>query len=88
MPLGRIYVHAWFDLPYGDQALCMSKQQFEIVGAYPEDTPNGEDLLFIRLAKTHHIQITEIPSFLISSARKYKTKGWIKTTLVTLEDYG
>lgn len=71
---------SWFDLPYGDQALCISKQQFELIGAYPEDTPYGEDLLFVRLAKTHNIKVIEIPSFLVSSARKYKTQGWVKTT--------
>ncbi len=38
-------------LPYGDQALCLSQQQFKLIGAYPEDTLYGEDLLFVRLAK-------------------------------------
>ena len=55
---------AWFDLPYGDQALCMSKQQFEEVGAFPEDTPYGEDLLFIRLAKTTQYQINRRNPFI------------------------
>jgi len=71
---------SWFDLPYGDQALCISKQKFELIGTYPEDTPYGEDLLFVRLAKKQGTKLIEIPSFLVSSARKYKTKGWIKTT--------
>ncbi len=66
-------------LPYGDQALCLSKQQFELIGAYPEDTPYGEDLLFVRLAKKRHIKLVEVPSFLISSARKYHSQGWVKT---------
>lgn len=70
----------WFDLPYGDQALCISKKQFESTGIYPENTPYGEDLLFVRLVKKNNIKLIEIPSFLLSSARKYKTKGWIKTT--------
>ncbi|MEB8433244.1 glycosyltransferase [Cocleimonas sp. KMM 6892] len=70
-----------FDLPYGDQALCLSKQQFELIGAYPEDMPYGEDLLFVRLAKKQAIQLVEIPSFLISSARKYNSQGWVKTSI-------
>ena len=70
-----------FDLPYGDQALCISKKQFELIGGYPEDTPYGEDLLFVRLAKKHKMHITEIPSAIISSARKYQSQGWIKTSL-------
>ncbi len=68
-------------LPYGDQALCLSKQQFELIGAYPEDTLYGEDLLFVRLAKKHKMQLAEVPSFLISSARKYHSQGWMKTSL-------
>lgn len=68
-------------LPYGDQALCLSKKQFERVGAYPEDTPYGEDLLFVRLAKKHRIKLVEVPSFLVSSARKYQSQGWLRTSL-------
>ena len=71
-----------FALPYGDQALCISKKQFEVVGVYPEDTPYGEDLLFVRIAKKHNIQITEIPSEIVSSARKYRSKGWVKTSII------
>lgn len=69
------------DLPYGDQALCLSKKQFDLIGAYPEDTPYGEDLLFVRLAKKHNVKLVEVPSLLISSARKYHSQGWVKTSL-------
>ena len=72
---------ALIKLPYGDQALCISKQQFELIGGYPEDTPYGEDLLFVRLAKKHNIQLASVPSLLISSARKYHSQGWVKTSL-------
>jgi len=72
---------ALIGLPYGDQALCLSKQQFELIGAYPEDTLYGEDLLFVRLAKKRNIKLVEVPSFLISSARKYHSQGWVKTSL-------
>jgi len=68
-------------LPYGDQALCISKQKFELTGGYPEDTPYGEDLLFVRLATKHNIQLALVSSFIISSARKYQSQGWIKTSL-------
>ncbi len=73
---------AWFELPYGDQALCISKRQFELTGGYPEDTPYGEDLLFVRLAKKHNVRLIEIPSYLVSSARKYQSKGWVKTSIL------
>jgi len=70
-----------FSLPYGDQALCVSKEQFQLIGNYPENTPYGEDLLFVRLAKKQNVDIVEIPSLLLSSARKYRKQGWIKTSL-------
>ena len=72
---------SWFKLPYGDQGLCVSKTQFKKIGAYPEDTPYGEDLLFIRKAKQLNIDIVCTSSNIISSARKYNTQGWLKTTL-------
>jgi len=69
-------------LPYGDQALCLSKKQFDLIGGYPENTPYGEDLLFVRLAKKRLIPIVEVSSYLVSSARKYQTQGWVKTSLM------
>ena len=72
---------SWFKLPYGDQGLCVSKTQFKLIGTYPEDIPYGEDLLFIRKAKHLNIDIISTTSTIISSARKYHTQGWIKTTL-------
>lgn len=72
---------SFFKLPYGDQGLCVSKSQFEQIGAYPEDTLYGEDLLFIRKAKQLHIDIVSTKSKIISSARKYDTHGWLRTTL-------
>ncbi len=72
---------SWFKLPYGDQGFCVSKNQFNQIGAYPEDTPYGEDLLFIRKAKQLNMDITFTSSNIMSSARKYHTQGWLKTTL-------
>ncbi len=72
---------ALLKLPYGDQAMCISKQQFELLGGYPEGTQYGEDLLFVRKAKKHNVRLVCVPSYLISSARKYKSQGWLKTTL-------
>lgn len=71
---------SWYNLPYGDQGLCVSKTQFEKIGEYPEDTPYGEDLLFIRKAKQADVDIVSTQSKIISSARKYRTHGWLKTT--------
>lgn len=71
-----------FDLPYGDQGLCISKKHFERLGGYPEDAAYGEDLLFVRKAKKHGIVIMPVRSKIRTSARRYKTQGWLKTTLI------
>ena len=68
-------------LPYGDQGFCLSKEHFDHIGGYPEDTPYGEDLLFIRKAKAKGIKLSATPSKLTTSARKYKEYGWLKLSL-------
>ena len=72
----------WFDLPYGDQGLCISKALFDTIGGYPENVAYGEDLLFVRLAKRAGIQLKRIPSKLVTSARKYQQLGWLKLTVL------
>lgn len=68
--------------PYGDQGLCISKSQFEKAGRYPEDVPYAEDLLFVWQARHAGIKLHPVGSKLLTSARKYKVKGWLKLTLL------
>ena len=68
-------------LPYGDQGFCISKELFEATDGYPEDTPFGEDLLLVRVAKKKNINLQRIPSKLLTSARKYHDYGWLKLSL-------
>lgn len=69
-----------FDMPYGDQGFCLSKSLFDRIGGYPENAAYGEDLLFVRLAKRAGIRLNRIPSYLLTSARKYNQNGWLKLT--------
>lgn len=69
-----------FDMPYGDQGFCISRALFTKTGAYPENDPYGEDLLFVRLAKKKGVRLNRIPSKLMTSARKYGQQGWLKLT--------
>ena len=71
----------FFGLPYGDQGLCLSKENFEKLGGYPEATC-GEDLLFVRKAKKAGVPLRYVPSKLRSSARQYYEQGWLKLTIV------
>jgi len=70
-----------FELPYGDQGLCISKENFGTIGKYRENVAYGEDLLFVRSAKRRGIKLKRISSTLITSARKYRAYGWLKLSL-------
>lgn len=70
-----------FGLPYGDQGFCISQHLFDTIGGYPENTPWGEDLLFVRLAKKKGINLHRIRSKLNTSARKYQQQGWLRLTI-------
>lgn len=70
-----------FGLPYGDQGFCISKTLFDEIGGYPEDSPYGEDVLFLRRAKQRGITLNRVPAPLVTSARKYIDVGWLKLTL-------
>jgi len=69
-----------FGLPYGDQGLFVSKKTFQKIGNFPEDASFGEDMLFVRIAKSKGIKLNRISSKLFTSARKYKKEGWLKLT--------
>ncbi len=68
-------------LPYGDQGLCLSKENFKKLGGYPEAV-YGEDLLFVRKAREAGITLGVVPSKLRSSPRKYYEQGWLKLTII------
>ncbi len=85
---GLMALNAWgankrshiFGTPFGDQGFCISKPQFEKIGGYPEDTPYGEDLMFVWSIRQKGIHLNNIPSQLVTSARKYTQQGWLKLT--------
>ena len=70
-----------FGLPYGDQGFILTKDLFNQIGSFPENTPYGEDLLFIRKAKKAGIKLNPLVAKIISSPRQYKKVGWLKLTL-------
>lgn len=69
-----------FNLPYGDQGLFLSKNTFDAVGGFP-DVPVAEDLYLVRcLAKHGRIRIAPVPA--VTSARRWRRKGFVYTTLI------
>ncbi|MEX0777781.1 MAG: TIGR04283 family arsenosugar biosynthesis glycosyltransferase [Phycisphaeraceae bacterium] len=68
-----------FGRPYGDQALFMSTQIFRDCNGFP-NLPFMEDYsMLFRLKARGRIRIT--PQRVSTSARRWKTSGWLRTTL-------
>ena len=68
-------------LPFGDQGFCISREQFEKTGGFPEDVEYGEDHLFVWKARGLGIDFVCTGQTLKTSARKYRRDGWGPTTL-------
>jgi len=67
-------------LPYGDQAIFVTKRAFHQVGGFP-DIPILEDYVFMRrLRKLGRVAISTVP--VVTSARRWVGRGIIRTTLV------
>ena len=69
-----------FKLPWGDQAFCLSKENFCKLGKYDETVRYGEDHLLIWKAHQKRIKLKRIPATLTSSAREYTKQGWFNLT--------
>ena len=67
-------------LPYGDQAIFIRRDDFLRLGGFPE-TPIMEDFIFIRRAAQEG-RITTLPQRVTTSARRWQRRGIIRTTLI------
>ncbi|MBD2292892.1 TIGR04283 family arsenosugar biosynthesis glycosyltransferase [Anabaena sphaerica FACHB-251] len=71
--------HLW-QMPYGDQAIFLTKKAFEEVGNFPQ-MPIMEDFeLITRLKGLNKITIIDVP--VITSPRRWLKKGIFMTTLL------
>jgi hypothetical protein len=81
--LSRIYGNArakYFQLPYGDQGLFLTKKTFLGNGGFPQ-LKFMEDFEFVsQLSKKGKIDILVTPA--ITSGRRWKKLGLLKTTIV------
>ncbi len=68
-------------LPFGDQGFCLSRELFGKLGGFAENAPYGEDHLFVWQALRSGIAIRPVGSWLTTSPRKYRDRGWLRTTL-------
>lgn len=70
----------FLQMPYGDQAIFLTKEVFQQIGGFPE-LPIMEDFeLMRRLKRTGKIVIVPVP--VVTSARRWLQKGVFKTTLI------
>ncbi|QLE43398.1 glycosyltransferase [Nostoc sp. C052] len=70
----------FYQMPYGDQAIFLTKEIFQQIGCFPE-LPIMEDFeLMRRLKSIGHIVIIATP--VVTSARRWLQKGVFKTTLL------
>lgn len=77
--LGVNWRSRFLQMPYGDQAIFVTKKIFDKMGGFPE-IPIMEDFeLMRRLNKISNISIISVP--VITSARRWLTKGVVRTTL-------
>ncbi len=70
-----------FGLPFGDQGFLLSKNLFDSLGMFPEGCAYGEDHLLIWKAKRAGIRAQSAGARILTSARRYRNNGWLRTTL-------
>lgn len=68
-------------LPWGDQAFCIKREIFELLGTYDERAQYGEDHLLVWKAHQEGVKLNALPLAVLSSARYYQDKGWFKGTV-------
>ncbi|MGJ4752430.1 glycosyltransferase [Leptospira kmetyi] len=68
--------------PFGDQGLCIRRENFFKCGCFDETAPYGEDLLFVWTAQENGIRLNRLDAYLETSDRKYQKNGWLRITLL------
>lgn len=67
-------------LPFGDQGFLMHRNVFDQVGPFDQQAPYGEDHLLVWAAHRRRVPLNRIAAPLSTSARKYSSHGWLRTT--------
>lgn len=67
-------------MPFGDQGLSISAETFRELGGYDDSLPYGEDHDFVWRARIAGLKLRPVGATIRTSARKYRERGWLKTT--------
>ncbi|GAB2506821.1 glycosyltransferase [Arenimonas alkanexedens] len=68
-------------LPFGDQGFVMHRDTFQALGGFDESLASAEDHALVWRARRMGIPLRPVGAELWTSARKYRRKGWLGTTL-------
>jgi len=68
-------------LPFGDQGLLLPRAQFAQLGGFDPTLRDGEDHALVWRARRAGLPLRAIDAALVTSARKYAERGWLRTTL-------
>ncbi|WP_051749128.1 TIGR04283 family arsenosugar biosynthesis glycosyltransferase [Nevskia soli] len=71
----------WLKLPFGDQGFVLPSRLFWQFGGYDESRTFGEDHQLVWRVRSAGLSVVGLPATVLTSARKYKERGWIATTL-------
>jgi len=81
--LGQALRQRLYQLPYGDQGLLIRRELFRAVGGYA-DLPIMEDVALIRALRRRGVAIRTLPAALVTSGRRYRAHGVVRTWLVNV----
>jgi len=68
-------------LPFGDQGLLLPARAFAALGGFDTRMPCGEDLALVWRARRAGLRLHGLDAALLTSARRYRDRGWLRTTL-------
>lgn len=68
-------------LPFGDQGLLLPARAFAALGGFDERMLYGEDLALVWRARRAGLRLHGLDAALLTSARRYRDRGWLRTTL-------
>lgn len=67
-------------LPFGDQGFLLPRAVFEALGGFDAALPAGEDHDLVWRARRAGVPLRALRAPLVTSARKYRRRGWLRTT--------
>ncbi len=67
-------------LPFGDQGYCMHRETYSSLCGFSETATFGEDHLLIWKAHQRRLKLRCVGAPIYTSARRYQSRGWLKTT--------